>query len=60
MVASVVADSNSDEGVADDWGVAIVSDVFLAEDVQDERPIAINIKLLTMTRLILSFLFLLR
>jgi len=59
MVASVAIDSDSDVSVAEDWGVAMVSAVLVAEDVQDTRVIAINVKLIKMTRLILSFLFLL-
>jgi len=57
MVASVAVDSDSDMNVGDDWGVASVSAVDVAEDVQDARMIAINVKLQKITRLISSFLF---
>jgi hypothetical protein len=57
MVASVAVDSDSDVSVVGDWGVAFVSDVFVAEDVQAARMIPVNIKMVKRTRLILSFLF---
>jgi len=45
MVASVAIDSDSDVVVVDSWGVASVSDVGVAEDVQDARIMDINDKL---------------
>jgi hypothetical protein len=57
MVASVAIDSDSDAVGVDGWDVASVSDVDVAEDVQDARIMVINDKLVKMIRLILSFLF---
>jgi hypothetical protein len=59
MVASVAVDSDSDVRVVDDGGIGPVSGIFVAEDVQAARMIPVNIKPYKMTRLILSFLFLL-